>query len=641
MSDLFLVGLTRLNVVLSSAAVLMGFSLMAYLFVYNVRNRVARAFVAVLAFVTISYVGDLFLATARLPAEHPAAAFWLRFGWLGICLVAPAYLHFGDTLLVSVGAPSRARRWAVRVGYVLGALAVLLVLRTGLLVADVVGLAGAVRFTAGPLFGAFAVGYLALTAWGAGCIWVARQRALTGFTRRRMTYLLVSVIAPLSTFPYLMAGGGALAASPIAFRSLAAVANLATATMLVVMAYSVAYHGALTPDRAVKRDLIKYLIQAPTLGVFVIALVQLVPVRLETSLGLPRNVVVALAIVVGVVSYQFVVRLLKPLVDLVVYGGEGADVVWLRRLDERLLSGHDLAQLLESILTTLCDQLRVTASCVVVLDAAGPRIEAQTGAESEALEVLSALGADTLAGVSEEHGLVAVDGYWLRGLRAAEGGELIGLVAIERPGRALTPVEETAVLQLLASAEEAVQDRLMQQRVVTALRVLEPEIRDVQRLRGALQAGVTLADATASPSPVQDPDFPHWVRDALSHYWGGPKLTDSPLLDLDIARQALADTDHNTARAMRTVIDQALERLKPEGQRSFTASEWLLYNILELRFVRGLKVRDIARRLAMSESDLYRKQRVAIEALAQQLATMEAAPAPGEADGEALSAPVG
>jgi predicted DNA-binding transcriptional regulator len=101
------------------------------------------------------------------------------------------------------------------------------------------------------------------------------------------------------------------------------------------------------------------------------------------------------------------------------------------------------------------------------------------------------------------------------------------------------------------------------------------------------------------------------------------------LLNLAIARQALDATDQNAARAMQTVINEALERLRPEGQRSFTASEWLLYNILELRFVRGLRVRDIARRLAMSESDLYRKQRVAIDALARQLVAMEAEPGNG------------
>ena len=64
-----------------------------------------------------------------------------------------------------------------------------------------------------------------------------------------------------------------------------------------------------------------------------------------------------------------------------------------------------------------------------------------------------------------------------------------------------------------------------------------------------------------------------------------------------------------------------------------TATEWLLYNILELKFVRGLRVRDVARRLAMSESDLYRKQRVAIAEVAKALADLEqsgAEPAEGE-----------
>ena len=66
-----------------------------------------------------------------------------------------------------------------------------------------------------------------------------------------------------------------------------------------------------------------------------------------------------------------------------------------------------------------------------------------------------------------------------------------------------------------------------------------------------------------------------------------------------------------------------MERLKPEGDRKMTAGEWLLFNILELKFVQGQRVREIARQLALSESDLYRKQRVAIEAVAAALADME------------------
>jgi hypothetical protein len=58
-----------------------------------------------------------------------------------------------------------------------------------------------------------------------------------------------------------------------------------------------------------------------------------------------------------------------------------------------------------------------------------------------------------------------------------------------------------------------------------------------------------------------------------------------------------------------------------------TTAEWILYNILELKFIQGRRVRDVARRLAMSESDLYRKQRVAIENVARTISTMERAAA--------------
>jgi hypothetical protein len=71
------------------------------------------------------------------------------------------------------------------------------------------------------------------------------------------------------------------------------------------------------------------------------------------------------------------------------------------------------------------------------------------------------------------------------------------------------------------------------------------------------------------------------------------------------------------------VLQGALESLRPPGKQSMTSAEWTLYNILDLKFRQGLKMSDIADRLAVSESDLYRKQRVAIEEMARTLANME------------------
>jgi hypothetical protein len=122
---------------------------------------------------------------------------------------------------------------------------------------------------------------------------------------------------------------------------------------------------------------------------------------------------------------------------------------------------------------------------------------------------------------------------------------------------------------------------------------------------------------------IERTEFPRLVKDALSHYWGGPKLSDSPLLQLRIVEHALSEYDGNPIKALRAVLTQAIERLRPDGERKMTAAEWLLYNILELKFIQGRRVRDVALRLAMSESDLYRKQRVAIEEVANHIAEME------------------
>jgi len=64
-------------------------------------------------------------------------------------------------------------------------------------------------------------------------------------------------------------------------------------------------------------------------------------------------------------------------------------------------------------------------------------------------------------------------------------------------------------------------------------------------------------------------------------------------------------------------------------------TDWILYNILECKFIRGLRVREVANRLAMSESDLYRKQRVAITEIARVLTDLEqdGNPPPPNGDG--------
>jgi hypothetical protein len=91
---------------------------------------------------------------------------------------------------------------------------------------------------------------------------------------------------------------------------------------------------------------------------------------------------------------------------------------------------------------------------------------------------------------------------------------------------------------------------------------------------------------------------------------------------LQVVQEMTDEYDGNAANALRALLRQEVDQVKPEGDRHFT-SEWILFNILEMKFIEGRKVREVASRLAMSEADLYRKQRVAVEAVARAILEME------------------
>ena len=167
----------------------------------------------------------------------------------------------------------------------------------------------------------------------------------------------------------------------------------------------------------------------------------------------------------------------------------------------------------------------------------------------------------------------------------------------------------------------ALHDRRSLQQILGNLQTLSSDMDMIQRMRavGRYDGSVLLQ----LDVPEVSPDLAQSVKEALTHYWGGPKLTESPLVNLKVVQDSLDTYEGNRANAVRGVLREAIERVRPEGERRFTG-EWILYNILEMKFLEGRKVREVAMRLAMSEADLYRKQRVAIEAVARAVTEMEA-----------------
>jgi GAF domain-containing protein len=619
------------NLVLASANVTIGFSLFAYVLAHNARSPVARAFCALMAFVTVVYVADVSVADVDQAA---AAGIWLRVQWVGIAMVPAAYLHFSDALLRTTGSVSRWRRLAVLLSYGMGLCALLLVATTPWVVNGVAQRGHLFHLLPGLLFWPFAVYYIATSLVGWRNIRRARARCLTTTSRRRMSYLTWAFVAPsIGVFPFLLVPTTAQQLSPNLISLITLVGNCGLALMTVVIGYAVAYQGVLLPDRVIKHRLIHFLLRGPLVAILVIVLMLTVP-RVEHILGVPRETVLIVTVAGSVVILQLLVNVSKPAIDRLIYRRDRQEVAWIQTLDQRLLTTTDLEQLLENTLITLCDLLRVSSGFIVTVEGVkmaarvfcGPRdgAEAFLGQVSQH-ELSESLVQSRQDEIIENADFVLGDGHWLLPLHTRSDRAMLGILGI----RANLPTPQFGdddlelLYDLVRRAETALEDMLLQQQVFGVLQGLGSELDQLQEWRSIPRFSRGNGAAPLAADPLRSAAFVAAVKDALSQFWGGPKLSQSPLLRLRLVRAQLAQQDQVPAKAVRAVLQEAIERLKPSGERSMTAVEWMVYNILDLKFVQGQRIRDIAQRLAMSESDFYRKQRVAVEQVAETLIQME------------------
>jgi hypothetical protein len=191
------------------------------------------------------------------------------------------------------------------------------------------------------------------------------------------------------------------------------------------------------------------------------------------------------------------------------------------------------------------------------------------------------------------------------------------------PDSRFTPEHRRLLYVLVTNLELALEDMQLQRRVFTALQHIGPEIELVQQWGRQLKYASPESLQQLETNPIFTSDFQRLVKEALAHYWGGPKLTLSPLLNLEVVKAAAAAGNRTPVQALRAVMAQAVEALRPEGERDRTSTAWLLYDLLTLKFLRGKRVREAALELAVSESDFYRKERAAIEEVAKILEAME------------------
>ncbi len=618
----FISGLKFINQLLTAGIAITAFSLLLYALTFNLRDRVARTFALILICIVIVFVGDAISSVVNLDKQ---LQLWLQLEWLGITFLPACYFHFSCAVMATTGSKADGtQKWFIG-GMYLISMVFLAALPLMLLVGPLVPNASpAPHLQRTWLTWIFALYFLAAVIWSWLNFRQSYRRTVTPTSRRRMRYLIIGALAPVfGVYPFLLFGSSLATNHPILFWLVAVMNNFFVLGLLVIMAYSVAFYGVSWPDRVVKRRLFKWLMRGPVTASTVLAITTIVR-RAGEYYGFEYSAAVPIVMVVSLLLLEYIITLAAPLWERWLFtGGDKSNLLLVQTLNERLLTTGDMRQFLESVLAAICDRIQAPRAFIMAMDAGDLELMVNIGDVPPINEM-----SDGLNYVVEQNGngkgFYNWNNYWVVPLHSQRinEGMLLGMLGIARkPGVAIGEDQKEAVVFLADRAAAALEDHVQQQEIFNSIENLSPQIDLIQRLRAASRYGGTDV-LTAAEVPLESPDVARWVKDALTHYWGGPRLTDSPLIGLKVVQDTLEEHQDNPANALRAILRQAVDQVKPEGERRFTG-EWILYNILEMKFMEGKKVREIATRLSMSEADLYRKQRVAVDAVADAILEME------------------
>ncbi len=152
---------------------------------------------------------------------------------------------------------------------------------------------------------------------------------------------------------------------------------------------------------------------------------------------------------------------------------------------------------------------------------------------------------------------------------------------------------------LLSTMAAAIAVQTLSDPVQTALDRLafagSPRLRKSRSDLRAAASALPRLDESLDLQALEDEEFMRVTRYALSHFGNLPRLAASPLTRLPLVEARLAEhgSSGNTlerAAALKAILADSIERLKPRNQDDFgTSDEWRYYNALYFPYVVGLK----------------------------------------------------
>ncbi len=626
--------LTLGNEVLSTAIVVVAASMLLYNLSRNLTDRIARTSAVALGCVTVVYIGDVLIALG--PGIQTFEGL-LRVQWIGLAYIPAAMFHLSDALLATTGLPSRGRRKrAIRILYAVGVMMLLLAAFSDSLIRPV-PLEQRVELDPGPIFWIYLLYFVIANGVAFVNVNRARQRCLTRTTERRMRYLQIAMLTPLlGIFPYSMFldVGDELSLQTLVLVN---IANLVVVLMLLFLSYPLSFFGSRVPDRVVKAELLRFILRGPATALLALIVI-LFTDPTSRFLGLPGDLFAPFATVTVILVWQWSIDIALPYLErwLIYSDADNDQISKLHEITETSLSKTDLLQLLDAILEATCDYLRVNTAFIATIDQQSkPDIVRSIGElefkSSELEDEWGRLQQNFVDEAISNWTVYEWSDYWVLPLfsqrlsTANNQRSLTGMMGIEARADTinLDEYDMASLRTWVLRTAQTLDDMMLMTEIYAAIEGLLPQI-SMNRERAAdveYRPGRTIKPSAEREIPERD-EVIEQVRAALRHYWGGPGLSRSRLLDFHIV-QAEYDDDTTPTQALQKVLRQGIETLRPEGEPDRKSQEWVLYNILKQRFLEARKARDTARSLYISEANLFRKQNVAIEAVADAILNQE------------------
>jgi hypothetical protein len=608
--------------VLTAGVAVITFSLLIYAITFKLHDAVTNTFSLLLLCIVVIFGADAFNTVIK---SDTLLILISKIHWLGLITLPTAYFLFSDALLSLTGRPSKGKRKISGYAFILISIGFISLLFSNHLL-------GRLEVNQPPapflertffidLFSLFFVVVLFLSWYN---FIRAFRRTVTQTSRRRMVYLIVSAVGPaVGSFPFLLYGSEFASRSSIIFWLLSVFANAAVAVSVIAMTYAVSFFGFPWTDRVIKSRLFRWVMRGPMTASLTLGVTTLLT-RLGNQFNINNSAVVALAMVATIVIFEYLITLFAPIWErFLFYGTDRTELEKIRTLEDRLLTTNDLRQFLEFVLASVCDRLQVPGANLIVNNNSAENFDVFTGNQKR-------IGSDEKSQIFEflkekdlNQPILDINGQSFIPLIEKTDDfpfSLLGVIVIDQAIPYPDAERITALKKLSARAVLALRDRAEQEQLFTSLEMLTPQVSVIQDLLASSRKAQ--GRDMNGDHEVELHDLERWTKDALSQIWGGPKLLQNPILQLNTIQNRIKEAKETPLNAVRELLREAIAHLKPEGERQYT-NEWLLYNLMDLKFLEGWKVKDVSHRLALSEADLYRKQRMAITAISRQIIEIE------------------